>query len=351
MKQPTTANVHVPGVDSLRFICALWVLLGHAGGVPLEGVLRVVNVPAWLLSLTHDLNGVAFDNVAAVMVFFIISGFCIHFPTRNRSLRAIPFWVRRLLRIGIPLLAATICAYAVSGRPGTLAPVLWSLYCELIYYALYPALLWIASRTGWGVLLSCSFLVALVLSLRPDAHGGFFWTYGPMWTWVLGLPVWLTGVVVAEGIDLTPRNEPSKAHLWLLRIAVWFFSALAAALQFHSPLHYKITMLLFCPLGAGWFFAEVKNAVWGHVSPILEAVGKGSYSLYLCHLIALNAVSLMYLSNERAAIAMYATGVASALCLSASFYLLVERPAHRLAKWAAKNLTIATMPGMPAKGT
>jgi len=331
---------HIPGLDSLRFLCALWVLFSHAGGVPLEYLLHLARGPVWLLAVIHALDGIAFDGVAAVMMFFIVSGFCIHLPFHDVKPRPVPFLVRRSLRIGIPLFAAIGCAYVVTGRRGTLEPVLWSLYCELIYYALYPVLSGMASRTGWIFLLCSSAIAALFLATRPDTEGGAFWAYGPGWTWVLGLPIWLTGVVIAEKAHLLPTRGEFKSRLWFVRTLVWICSALAVALHFHSFLHYKITMLLFCPLGAVWFLLEVKSALLGHVSQVLEAAGRGSYSLYLCHLIALRVVEPLHLEE----LPRYFLGVTSALCFSACFYFLFEKPAHQFAKRLSRNADLLMTP-------
>lgn len=62
--------------------------------------------------------------------------------------------------------------------------------------------------------------------------------------------------------------------------------------------------------------------------------GKASYSLYLCHLIALDAVAATA-GHAEVALLLYVAKVGLALALSACFYLLVEKPAHGLARRAS----------------
>jgi len=92
-----------------------------------------------------------------------------------------PFWTRRLLRVGLPLLAALGLA-ALLPVQSHLNGVLWSLYCELIYYTLYPALMMAASRIGWTAILAASVVAAGILLMIPDGHSGYFWSYGVGWT-------------------------------------------------------------------------------------------------------------------------------------------------------------------------
>ena len=129
----------VRGLDTLRFVAAAAVALGHGAAFPLGEWLG--KGAAWqrLLIGAYDIS---FDGVAAVIVFFVVSGFCIHYgPATGAPFRTLPFWVRRGVRIAIPLLGAVGVADLLGpAAQGALEVVLWSVYCELIYYALYPAL-------------------------------------------------------------------------------------------------------------------------------------------------------------------------------------------------------------------
>jgi peptidoglycan/LPS O-acetylase OafA/YrhL len=89
------------GIDSIRFICALTVMCGHLGLVnirPLAADYREFQ------SLAIGLYNNLFYGPAAVIVFFIISGFCINYPfsSGKRALNLGGFYTRRFLRIGPP---------------------------------------------------------------------------------------------------------------------------------------------------------------------------------------------------------------------------------------------------------
>src|SRR5690242_16820078 len=93
---------HIKGLDTLRFVAAFWVVLSHVGKLPYE-IFSHSNV------LGKTLNGIYHNSVnglAAVIIFFIISGFCIHYPYQmGKSLPLGSYLIRRSFRICIPLLA------------------------------------------------------------------------------------------------------------------------------------------------------------------------------------------------------------------------------------------------------
>src|SRR5438046_10115626 len=71
---------HVAGFDTIRFVCALWVLFGHLGFLPLvAGIDRTTRVGYLIAGAFAN----AVSGPAAVVVFFVISGFCIHYPFRG----------------------------------------------------------------------------------------------------------------------------------------------------------------------------------------------------------------------------------------------------------------------------
>src|ERR1700730_15498400 len=87
-------------ISSIRFILAMWVVVGHFG-IP---VLAEQQHGA-LLQAARFLRNNAINGPAAVIVFFVVSGFCIHF--RNRAGLVVRSWkayyMRRYLRILIPM--------------------------------------------------------------------------------------------------------------------------------------------------------------------------------------------------------------------------------------------------------
>ena len=61
-------------LDTIRFLAALWVALSH-GAIPWQSLSDERYSALALKAL-----GASFSGVCAVMVFFIVSGLCIHLP-------------------------------------------------------------------------------------------------------------------------------------------------------------------------------------------------------------------------------------------------------------------------------
>src|ERR1700680_1198420 len=76
--QSVIGIAHVLPISSLRFVLAIWVVAGHYG-LPIfrEGPKERLSWAVRAL-FNNSING-----PAAVTIFFVISGFCIHFPNRQ----------------------------------------------------------------------------------------------------------------------------------------------------------------------------------------------------------------------------------------------------------------------------
>jgi peptidoglycan/LPS O-acetylase OafA/YrhL len=72
------SKTRVQGLDSIRF-SALVVVLFHFGLISRS---YLGTDPRGLAAVSRGILGSLFDGPAAVIVFFVISGFCIHFPFR-----------------------------------------------------------------------------------------------------------------------------------------------------------------------------------------------------------------------------------------------------------------------------
>src|SRR5271169_5826452 len=101
-----------PVLDALRFILALWVAIGHYGVFPLfAGADQSSSLGRFL---THAWSSIVFGT-PAVIVFFVISGFCIHLPFRAKTkLPVARFYLRRYTRILIPVIGALL-VYRLDG--------------------------------------------------------------------------------------------------------------------------------------------------------------------------------------------------------------------------------------------
>lgn len=324
MKAPTS---RVRGLDAIRFVCAFWVVMFHDSGIGVHH--QHVSGPL-LWRVAQVLLSLSFNGTAAVMVFFVISGFAIHYPFRHGETPAWgEYFLRRYIRIGVPVAVAVTLLWLAGPFPmGLEKGVLWSLYAEAVYYALYPLLMMGRRRLGWRKLLALSAGAALLIILH-DPRSKDFHENDVAVAWILGLPTWLLGCLLAEHSDaLTAARVP---RIWAWRITVLATAALCNLLRFHSPIGPTWTLPLFSILIFFWLRQEIRqNRVKAPVA-FLEKAGAWSYSLYLMHFPAFWLFYLLHVSFRPAQL-LTVLQLAFVLMVSYVFYLLVERPSHWLAR-------------------
>ncbi|MBB4107789.1 acyltransferase family protein [Pedobacter zeae] len=324
------AQAWFKGLDTIRFICALIVLLSH-----------VFTHPNYEKSLNSDftrslaeLLRVSFNGTAAVIIFFIISGFLIHSTSKNQVLDIKKFYARRFVRILAPLFIVYLLGYKYNHPEKA---VLWSLICELFYYFLYPFMLVI--KQSWDIKFIFSFVVSLItisffafsdihalISQSPIGYHGYYWQLGPLFTWIIGLPCWLLGVLIAENINKKVRVQSKR--IFFLRILVFLTAVLFNFLKIEYLLSFIISMNFFALLSYYWLRLEI--IYFRNKTPFrpLELLGKSSYSLYIIHPLVIVIMSQLLSFDNRNVIPI----VVITVTLSHIFYLLIEKPAHNLAK-------------------
>lgn len=281
-------------------------------------------------------NGVLFNGVAAVAVFFVISGFCIHHAwIRNPGLGLGQYFIRRYIRILLPLGAISVIRSAVDRQlSDATGAVLWSIYCEVIYYTLYPLLRQAFRRWGITPVLAASSLVSLgLIAFHWDYV--YEWQFGLAGTWLLCLPSWLIGCLIAqkeaEG-TLTALPGP----VWIWRIAAILYGSLSLALLYHGPVRIglPISMLVFSGYLYLWIPTEILALRTAKIA-WLEWAGGWSYSLYLIHNMVISATEELGLAVNP--LLIWAARLAAILALSYLFFILVEQPSHRLARLAGRR--------------
>jgi peptidoglycan/LPS O-acetylase OafA/YrhL len=321
----------VRGLDSLRFFMALWVVISHLGFLSLPAAIDKSTTLGFIIIGTYN-N--AFCAPAAVIVFFVISGFCIQYPYRNRAIPLKAFFVRRYIRILLPMAASLALALLVGLKVGDLNDsILWSLICEEIYYAIYPLLLLLQSRIGWGALIWSSAVISIGVALTDPAAGDYP-SYGWL-NWLLALPCWLMGCYLAATLD-RPAPTVSSSCIWRWRIGIWMLSVICSVLRFHSFVAYPWTLNLFAIVAMFWLRREIAYYHTGRPSSIFEQAGKWSYSLYLVHLTAAQLLVLIgfQLVNPNLQTIIR---LAFVLLICFLFYKVVEQPSHALARFTARK--------------
>jgi len=281
-------GVCIFGIDSVRFVAALMVFIFHGGGPQLSGI--------WSDTRVEQVYVSSFNGVAAVLVFFIVSGFCIHFPHVNKpTLSTCQFYLKRFIRIGLPLFALSLVLYLADVAHGGswdgkfwygtyfygLTTVVWSLIAEVSYYAAYPVIFYWARILGIGTLLVGSIAVSLVLMSFDSGGKTIFPLYSIPVMCLVGLPFWLTGCLLAEkGI---PKIK-SRGGLAASRCATFGYLFIVQYLyKFNNlTLQEPLVYLPFAPIVYWWLKNEliVGNE---HSVSWLEWGGRWSYSLYLTH--------------------------------------------------------------------
>lgn len=351
-------------IDAIRFMAAAWVVFYHFGPPPFKSIftghLALLGGALWSGLV------VLFAGPAAVIVFFVISGYCIHNAYhRDASLRPVSYFASRYVRIGVPLAIVALVSRPVGDASTLLESVLWSLYCELVYYTVYPLVRQRFHRVG--ELIVCAVVAGALMVWLEHTHARVvcdhcvYENYGVAGTSLLYFPGWLLGSLIADmqrargGVGaarayskltgwlvrvLRATVRGLSTHLVEARIAVIAAGSLTFVLA--SSSHIKpaflptvgpdFTLTIFQFVAAAWIATETatptreaSRGVWAR----LGALGAWSYSLYLCHKLALAILGAAGYPPGPAW--TWLVTVAFAFALSYAFYLAVERPSHRFA--------------------
>jgi peptidoglycan/LPS O-acetylase OafA/YrhL len=323
-------------LDALRFMLALWVTIGHYEAFPLfAGVNEATPVGRFLV---HAWQSIVFGT-PAVIVFFVISGFCIHLPFRgDAKLNVGKYYVRRYTRILIPV-AGAVCVYRLVGQRFVFwgehsilwQSPLWSLLCEEIYYAVYPLLRRLGRAVSWRRVIPAAFVVSVAVA-ATHVHALSWHDFGPLGTAAILLPVWLLGCLLAEEAESLPEfGDGARWRIWMWRFGVWFASWITEMLHFKAHVPLTQTMAWFGVIAYFWVKNELawskRHAPWR----ALAWAGLWSYSLYLVH--AQSEGMWYWLRIPLGPRLNWCGMILSSLVGAYVFYLVVERPSHRLARW------------------
>jgi len=373
-------------IDWLRFWLAAYVCLHHASYLlwqnPAfsEEILTLSMAPrATPGVLTSVLAGLSVFWEEAVHLFFIISGFCIHYrlavqpgEAGHARFSAGSYLKHRLLRIVPPCWAAIVMTWVVdmvgrsvfeelynqpfladqTGRGwfhfvGNLLflqqdtgpvrlygsnVVLWSLHCEMMYYLVYPLVIAMASRArvkvwvwvGW-FLASVGVLVVFPGNVLPRAvREAHFWFGGALLAELFLRHQWRAGwwAVVVGGVLMAHQN-----FIGWIGVPSWLperFLALTGKLG-------KLAggELLFL----GLLSVSQAGSVLGRLTSRFEFKTNPGYSLYLIHFPLLALVSALWLGWRGPLPSspwLGLTAAAAVIALSFGFYKLVEEPSVRM---------------------
>lgn len=331
---PEKSYKEVAGLDTIRFLAAMCVTFGHGAMFPAAAYLPKRGIWAIIIGV----NNSVFDGLAAVIVFFVISGFCIHYRySCGQRFVLVPFLLRRLLRIAIPaVVSIALTGFLGSEARGALDAVLWSLYYEMIYYLIYPALRFLFHSLGVLACIVCSILMSIVI-ITLHWSVAYYWEFPIYYGWLVPFPAWLLGCLLAD-LVAKRRVWSRTSNIWGWRLVGLGYAAIAQAYFFHGSTKIGMPALLF-PFAIYSFFwlgREIAHMRVAGTRRVLEWAGKWSYSVYLMHGMVL--VSLVPPTSLDPTLA-WAIKLIAILAVSYSFYLFVERPAHRFARNVSYRLS------------
>ena len=359
----------VASLDGLRGVAALTVLAHHALLLfPALAAPYFTGRPAppgdvawWLV---HTPLHLVWEGKVGVYVFFVLSGFVLTLPAVNgRGYLWRSYYPSRLLRLYLPVWAAVIFAALtfllvprtaevtslwLDGRPrevtagillkdttlvggsGGIASPLWSLKWEILFSLVLPLAIWLAMklRRAHGLLA----VGALIASAAGGIVGEPFLIFPPMF--VLGV------IIAMRHDDISRVAGRLTAWRWALLLATATLAASSRWLlmAFGAPdvlIDGSVGLML---AASGVFVVmaiEWRAAARVLISPPLRLLGRLSFSLYLVHEPIVVAAGFALPGDPALAVAV---AVLITAAVTPLFYLLVEKPSHRLARTVARAL-------------
>jgi peptidoglycan/LPS O-acetylase OafA/YrhL len=354
-------------LDSLRGLAACSVVLCHSTNV-LPGV---YDDPRRFWWLTETPLAMLRAGHAAVIFFFVLSGFVLSLPFLKGPVSYPAFLFRRVCRIWIPYATAMVVAVGCAvwfhpapvtglsqwanqpiGFPnlqlilghlllvgafanGTYDPVVWSLVYEMRISLLFPLLVLLLRLGAWWKVLGA----AATLSVAE-----LFLERLPFWSGSTDLPMTLhyaglfvLGMVLARDMSklqaLYARlSFRTKSLLWLLALScyghqIWLFPD--SKLQ-HVPLYRDG----FTALGVSLFImlalSPSRFSAWLERKPLVF-LGKTSYSVYLYHAVILLSLVHCFFGRVPLVLLWLGTGVLT-VAIAALSYQVIELPSIRLGR-------------------
>jgi peptidoglycan/LPS O-acetylase OafA/YrhL len=289
----------------------------------------------------------AFNGQAAVLAFFVISGFCIHFPyASGRTFYTVPFLLARAVRILVPTGAYLLLLRAVPYTEPALKILLWSIWCELIYYALYPGLRLLFAKTSVFFVLLSSYAAAsaaVVYTLTTQEWPGLFGA-GNL-TWLAGMPCWILGCHLAGRFSTVGIAPVAATTVWTYRIGAASLGFVSYLAMLHLHVSFLISLHFFAVFSYFWIQSELNWHLNKPANQLFERLGRLTFSVYLMHALAKCVWESV---TPATGLFMWAVEVGFVLLVSAVFYVLIERPSHLLARILSRRTKDFEMPTVPA---
>lgn len=302
---------HLPFLDVLRGVAIFSVFLYHALGAavgyynqPWKGMFPDFSAAGtfWpLFPLTLGGCGVA--------IFFVVSGFCIHFSHyRSKGESWLAFAVKRFFRLYPPyLLALSVFylswpwrTYSLSSpgwrhqfwshfflihniEPGTAFGIngsFWSIAIEVQLYLIYPLLLLIVAIIGWRYSLLILFILesSIRISIITGISAFDSLRLSPLCFWFS----WSLGAYLAH---LYLNNSLLRFNVWYLYSAIMMVSLAYLVHPFEKFQFTAVALLTSVVIWREIYYLHSKpsKSSWKPLLRHLTSLGTVSYSFYLIH--------------------------------------------------------------------
>jgi exopolysaccharide production protein ExoZ len=355
-----TETPHTPRrfnyIDALRGYAILMVIAVHAAAA-------FPDLPTWLAKILPQ-------GARGVQLFFVTSALTLSMSWVARNETTTDFYIRRLFRIapmfwiaivfflwlngtapstyapnGIGFKHIAMTALFVQGFwPDTISSVVpggWSVANEVIFYALFPAIVPPLLKASWKSLITIA--VATVV-LGPRLSGlfeygfsyfcpgseGLAGIYFNLWWFPRQLPCFLFGIMLFR-FSTERRSIPVSVakSACFLAVALMLFVPLLDGVKYALPLGLVTTYGIIFALFAFSLMYWPNSPLIGR--PI-EWIGKVSYSAYFIHFFTLRILPLLPSTRWPAAdmAYMFSVQVLITIGLSSLTYLMIEKPMIRL---------------------
>ncbi len=376
MRLFTVGDQRMVALEGLRGVAAFLVVIHHYVNWLIE-----YTPPGSFQYMIYRIAGHL--GSTGVQLFFVLSGFLIHFILMSRPSKYIIFMKRRLIRI-VPLawfcITVAIIVKAMRGPlqvpmivgnkfadivanylllPGVfpakaLYEVTWTLSYEMLFYALYPLLVMVYRFFGF----SSSARVKFIFLFIP-----LIWLFS---SYHFVVAYFIVGVFVAEALPYIKRNNRLASGInfaaifYAIPVIIWLQFIAGGLAKYPVETNATNNMIQsFCYLAPAFFCLTAsavgpeKSLARSLSSTLFRFLGAISYSLYLTHIFVLGA--LMMLFHQFAPKMIYLTifqyfslmVIFSALAIgfASVTYLFIERPFSLDKNWPWETWTsLKTMP-------
>ena len=359
----TKGRPYLDSITALRGLAALGVVFFHV---------RIFLWVGWNEIQTNPQNYTAFDHFASwfsiptpflgegVLLFFVISGFCIHYPQAGHlnKLNLRNYVCRRFFRIyppfaitvGCSILAVLFLPWGDVSKepwlpsllliqnylPGTNSQIssnmsLWSISTEVEFYLAYPFLLLIWRK--WGVVQSINIFAAVsMIAIGLYFMGLKSFAFCSLTFYIM---CW-AGAALAELYAKGKLAKPSTSYVFLA--VACLMTGVIAQVQGHKLV--MVQRLLFGGffIVLLWFLVAYRDSIslrTSFVGRALLLLGEISYSLYLIHYPLLQVIGHIWVERFGSKPANFFIPVGFsflAVLLACVFYHVIEKPFHRIAK-------------------